>query len=98
MTWAEFNWDWRRQLRSPLVIALLLSLLIHAYIWLMAQLLDAALPNGWLPDWLRPAAQPIAALVSAPKPNPSEKATPPPLGSLAGDSAPVCRGRSGNHH
>ncbi|MFO1462086.1 MAG: hypothetical protein U1G08_22105 [Verrucomicrobiota bacterium] len=78
MTWAEFNWDWRRQLRSPLVIALLLSLLIHVYIWLMAQLLDAALRNGWLPDWLRPAAQPIAALVSAPKPNPSEKATPPP--------------------
>lgn len=62
--------EWRRHLRSPLVIALLLSLLLHVYVWLMALLISAALQNGWLPAWLQPIVKPVAALVEKPKPAP----------------------------
>ncbi len=59
------NVNWRRQWRTPLVIALLLSLALHLYVWLMAVLLQAALQNGWLPPWLERAVQPMASLVQS---------------------------------
>jgi hypothetical protein len=49
------------------VIGLLLSVLIHLYVWLMAVLVQSALQNGWLPAWLRPIAQPLASLVRTPQ-------------------------------
>ena len=52
---------WFRQFKSPLGIALLVSLLLHLYVWLMAVLVQAALQNGWLPRWLEKAVQPVAA-------------------------------------
>jgi hypothetical protein len=69
--------DWRRHLRTPLVIALLLSILLHLYVWLMAVLISAALKNGWLPPWMRSALEPMAALVQkTPPPNPTPPADP----------------------
>ncbi|MCW5557730.1 MAG: hypothetical protein KIT22_07855 [Verrucomicrobiae bacterium] len=61
----RFNWRW---LRSPLAIALLLSVLLHVYAWLMAHLIGLAIRNGWLPGWLRPVVEPVAALVAPPPP------------------------------
>ncbi len=45
------------------MIALLLSLFLHVYVWLMAVLLQSALKNGWLPPWLQKAVQPVSALL-----------------------------------
>ncbi|HAB16222.1 MAG TPA: hypothetical protein PLX89_09425 [Verrucomicrobiota bacterium] len=47
------------------MIALLVSLLLHLYVWLMLVLVQAALENGWLPPWVRNAVQPLAALTSS---------------------------------
>ena len=52
---------WWRSVRSPLGIALLLSLLLHGYVWLMAVLIEAALANGWIPKWMEPAVLPLVA-------------------------------------
>ncbi len=68
--------DWRRHLRSPLLIALVLSVLLHVYIWLMAHLISAALKNGWLPPWIQRVVQPVAALVDPPKPTVPPEARP----------------------
>jgi hypothetical protein len=48
------------------VIALLISVLLHVYVWLMAVLIDRAFTNGWLPDWLKPLVQPAQALLAKP--------------------------------
>jgi len=61
----RFDWRW---LRSPLAIALLLSVLLHLYVWLMAHLIGLAIRNGWLPAWMRPVVAPVAALVVPPPP------------------------------
>lgn len=63
MTAVRPNLKWYRQLRSPIAIAFLLSLLLHLYVWLMAMLLRSALQNGWLPPWMERAVQPVAALL-----------------------------------
>lgn len=62
-SWPSANW--RRRWRTPLVIALLLSLALHLYVWLMAVLIRSALQNGWLPPWLEQAVRPMAALVQS---------------------------------
>ena len=85
---------WLRQLRSPLVIALLLSLALHLYLWLMSVLVQAALKNGWLPPWLERAVRPIAAQLnptpSAPAPSaPAESWQEIPLQFVEVDPAAV---------
>jgi len=60
---APRRWNWR-WLRSPLAIALLLSVVLHLYAWLMAQLIGHAIRNGWLPAWMRPVVAPVAALLA----------------------------------
>lgn len=72
-TWPKAAW--LRRLRSPLVIALLLSLALHLYVWLMSVLIQAALKNGWLPPWLDRAVRPIAAQLN-PTPNTPTPAPP----------------------
>lgn len=66
-----------RWLRSPLAIALLLSIALHLYAWLMAHLIGAALRNGWLPAWMRPVVAPVAALVATPSTPPTPSAPEP---------------------
>ncbi|MBM3900997.1 MAG: hypothetical protein FJ379_02730 [Verrucomicrobia bacterium] len=60
---------WWRSVRSPLGIALLLSLLLHGYVWLMAVLIEAALANGWIPKLMEPAVVPLAAKTVPPPTN-----------------------------
>jgi hypothetical protein len=56
--------------RRSVVIALAVSVLLHAYVWLMAVLIDRAFVHGWLPAWLQPLVQPAHALLAK---------TPPPV-------------------
>ncbi len=59
--------------RRSVVIALVVSVLLHAYVWLMAVLIDRAFVHGWLPAWLQPLVQPAQALLAkAPPPAPAE--------------------------
>lgn len=77
MTAAWPRLTWREWLRHPVVIALLISLLLHGYVWLMAVLIDRAFANGWLPAWMQPLVQPAQALLAKaperpPEPKPQE--------------------------
>lgn len=76
MTSGGLKREWRQHLRSPLVIGLLLSILLHLYCWWMVVLINTALANGWVPPWLKPVVQPIAAIFQPAKPTPTAP-TPP---------------------
>lgn len=72
MTVARLQMNWRDRLRHPVVIALGVSILLHAYVWLMAVLIDRAFVNGWLPAWMQPLVQPAQALLAKkPEPQPT---------------------------
>jgi outer membrane biosynthesis protein TonB len=77
MTAGRFQHDEGKQSRRSLAVALLLSLLLHTYIWLMAVLIDRAFTNGWLPAWLQPLVQPAQALLAAVNPPPPAPVAPP---------------------
>ncbi|MBN8246242.1 MAG: hypothetical protein J0L84_02220 [Verrucomicrobia bacterium] len=70
----RWNWRW---LRSPLAIALLISIALHLYAWLMAHLIGMALRNGWLPAWMHPVVAPVAALITPPPSTAPPSATEP---------------------
>lgn len=72
-TRAQFG-GWDRSRRS-VVTALVVSILLHAYVWLMAVLIDRAFVRGWLPAWLQPLVQPAQALLA--KTPPPAAAEPP---------------------
>lgn len=75
MTAARSQMNWRDRLRHPVVIALGVSILLHAYVWLMATLIDRAFVNGWLPAWMQPLVQPAQALLAKTPPTPPTPAT-----------------------
>jgi outer membrane biosynthesis protein TonB len=62
LVWPRFRFPWRQWLRSPLVIALLLSLVLHLYLFFMAWLVPQMANWKWLPSW----AKPLVAAVSPP--------------------------------
>ncbi|MBX3734587.1 MAG: hypothetical protein KF791_18580 [Verrucomicrobiae bacterium] len=49
-----------------MVVALVLSVLLHLYSWLMVLLLQAGLRDGWIPGWMRPAVEPVVAWIRPP--------------------------------
>ncbi len=77
MTAARSQMSGGARSRQPVVIALLVSLLLHGYVWFMAVLIDRAFARGWLPDWMQPLVQPAQAILAATpgtRPEPPEPA------------------------
>ena len=67
LAWPKMQWrEWRR---SPLVIALLCSILLHLQVFFLTWLLPELLRRGWLPDWMKPVMAAVSPAV--PKPDPA---------------------------
>ena len=60
LVWPRFRIPWRQWLRSPLVIALLLSLVLHLYLFFMAWLVPQMANWKWLPSWAKPLVAAVA--------------------------------------
>lgn len=58
--------QWRECWRSPLVVALLCSILLHLQLYFLSWLLPEMLRRGWIPEWLKPVA--VAIQPAFPKP------------------------------
>ncbi len=64
LVWPRFRFQWREWLRSPLVIALLLSLVLHLFLFFFAWLAPQMANWKWLPSWAKPL---VAAVSPTPK-------------------------------
>lgn len=74
LVWPRFRFQWREWLRSPLVIALLLSLVLHLGLFFFTWLVPQMANWKWLPAWTKPL---IAAVTpTPPKPKPEAKIEP----------------------
>lgn len=65
---------WRDWWRSPLVVALLCSILVHLQLFFLSWLLPEMQRRGFMPDWLKPVAEAVAPQI--PKPNPARAQAP----------------------
>ena len=73
LVWPKFRFQWREWLRSPLVIALLLSLVLHLFLFFFAWLAPQMANWKWLPAWVKPL---IAAVTPPPPPKPEARTEP----------------------
>ncbi len=55
----------RQRWRSPLVVALLVSLALHLYVFFVAWLVPELMRRGWIPEWLKPVVAAVAPAVVA---------------------------------
>lgn len=73
LVWPRMRLEWREWLRSPLVIALLVSLALHFYVFFVAWLVPQLAHWKWTPAWLKPL---VAAAPAAPKVKPAKPIEP----------------------
>ncbi len=66
--------QWRECWRSPLVVALLCSILLHLQVFFLSLLLPELLRRGWIPEWIRPVAEAVQQRL--PKPDPKRAEAP----------------------
>ena len=57
MTFAVPQSRWKRRVRSPLVVALLISLLLHINFFLLAWVFPKIIDSIWFPPWLKPLVE-----------------------------------------
>ncbi len=71
MTFAVRQSRWKQRVRSPLVVALIVSLLLHINFFLLAWVFPRIIDSVWFPPWLKPLVESLHRPPPTVRPEPS---------------------------